>query len=797
MLKLYLDTETCGLHSIAVLIQYAINDGPIVLHDVWKKPVKDTLRLIEKFCECTVIAFNLSFDWYHICKLYTMWRLLPEDWIPEDHIEEIVMKEEEAMDGPCLKPVSCLDLLMYSRKQPYQSLMARKPIRIKRIPIQIVGDVRETLEEKVKFDDIYFAKRADKTAPKWKILDILDKSGRVDPCFQDIELKFRPSMGLKYITEFIVGLKPKHYFEDVEIDKKYHPYELGYAPFANAVAHAPDWQAFDITGKYLGLAWPALVKEHINHWANSEPAREYARDDVEYLRKLEEFFQYPEPGDDDSILTCMVAAVRWHGFTLDHAQIDLLMQKALVKITESPINVNKPRVVREYLLEMLDDVEMIISFIAESTKRANLEKVATWTIDKEEQCTKCQGKGCLRCNNTGRLTPGKHPVAVRAQEILSIKFAHKEIDLYTKLKRAKKFHPTFDVSGTLSGRMSGSGSGGLNAQGIKHTKEVRKLFKLLWGDYLLCGGDFDSFEVTLGDVVYDDENLHASLLRGEKLHALLAMQFHPGVTYEEVLATDGKDPDFYMEGKRGVFGMFYGGDHTTWERKIGIPEHIAKQAEEWIFSRHPGILKSRNDVKKDFCSMTQPGGIGKRIFWVDPKEYVETLLGDKRYFTLENKTCKALFELASHAPPTWKTFKVKVMRRTRLQTPQGAAASALFSAAFQLQAACMRAANNHLIQSLGARITKTVQRRIWDLQPAGVKDWIVCPMNYHDEVECVTHRDYAYPLAETVKDAVESYRELVPLIGMKWCLTMDNWADKGHGAKIMHVSHRGVNWIDA
>ena len=31
-----------------VLIQYAIEDGPITLHEVWRRPIGETLDLIEK-----------------------------------------------------------------------------------------------------------------------------------------------------------------------------------------------------------------------------------------------------------------------------------------------------------------------------------------------------------------------------------------------------------------------------------------------------------------------------------------------------------------------------------------------------------------------------------------------------------------------------------------------------------------------------------------------------------------------------------------------------------------------------
>ena len=67
-------------------------------------------------------------------------------------------------------------------------------------------------------------------------------------------------------------------------------------------------------------------------------------------------------------------------------------------------------------------------------------------------------------------------------EILDVKIAAKEVELYEKLLLAGKFHASFVVIGTLSSRMAGAD--GLNPQGIKHTKEVRQMFPLSWGDNL-------------------------------------------------------------------------------------------------------------------------------------------------------------------------------------------------------------------------------------------------------------------------------------------------------------------------
>src|SRR4029079_19641999 len=107
---------------------------------------------------------------------------------------------------------------------------------------------------------------------------------------------------------------------------------------------------------------------------------------------------------------------------------------------------------------------------------------------------------------------------------------------------------------------------------------------------------------------------------------------------------------------------------------------------------------------------------GSQVVWDEPADYIESFLGFKRYFTLENMICRALFDLARKPPKNWKDCKVKVVRRDKVQTAGGAVASALYGAAFQSQAANMRAAANHEIQSPGGQITKDVQRRIWNLQ---------------------------------------------------------------------------------
>ena len=77
-----------------VLLQYALEDGPITLYDIWNEPIQKTLDLIESWLGYCIVGFNCAFDWFHIVKIYTTFRLCPPDWIPRDHIDEIAILEK-------------------------------------------------------------------------------------------------------------------------------------------------------------------------------------------------------------------------------------------------------------------------------------------------------------------------------------------------------------------------------------------------------------------------------------------------------------------------------------------------------------------------------------------------------------------------------------------------------------------------------------------------------------------------------------------------------------------------------
>lgn len=740
---IFLDSETCGLHGMPVLLQYAENAGAVQLWDIWRKPVGATLDLVQWIASEPVCGFNLTFDWFHLCKLYTIWSLLPRSDLPV--IREVAAAEKYGRDGPCLKPESACDLMLHAKRGKYQSLMKRDPIRIRKIPTVLADALALELQQRVTFPGIYHA--------QWKVFPHKVAG------FSDVVLTFDAKSGLKYLVKHALGREPRH-FAEIEVPKKFQLRDknLGYAP--------------------CGLEWPGLIQHHIDHWATNEAARDYATDDVVYTRELYDHFDRPEPGDDDSTLACAIAAIRWRGYLVDVAGIKGLLDQAQRRLATAPINVNRPKEVRAYIGACLDDMEMLT--IEESTSKEQLRKILKWTIDYEEICTKCYGRpdGCLRCGNTGRLAPGPHPAIARVKEIQAIKRAVKDIDYCKKFVQAERFHASFKIVGTRSGRMSGGD--GLNAQAIPRTKDFRSKFPLAWPGYVLSGGDFDAYEVTIAEAICKCPGLRTALTSGYKVHAYFGSQMF-GKSMEEVVATEGMEPDLYTLGKQCFLGLIYDATKWTLQNKNDVDPDVAERAEEQFGPAFPGVMARREQVRDRFVTIQHNG---PAIYWArDPDDSIETILGYPRSFELENRVAKQLFELARRPPKHWMESEQRVLRSPTkgMQKVGWAVTSAVYGAAKSLQQANARAAANHEIQSVGAEFTKHLQRRIWDLQPTGVHDMLVAPMNGHDELMCPCRPHMVDPVAAVVRETVEGFRPQIPLIGMTWFRRLESWAGKKGG----------------
>jgi hypothetical protein len=637
----------------------------------------------------------------------------------------------------------------------------QKDIVIRKVPKILADLLVEELVSKVEIPSIYFAKS--KVGYHWLVQKLSKITGRElgqsddeeDPDWVNLRLSFNPSAALKVIIEMITGKKPPS-IDDLRPLPKVE--EHGWFP------------------TYGG--WTYVARHHIHDWTYDTERLKYASDDVKYLRIVREYLGNPLAGDNDCQLAWAVGAMFWRGFTVDLVAAKAQLAKMKEKVSNCPVNVNAPKQVLHYLQESCSEMEKLVLC---NTKKETLQSIVEdWGEDNPELCK-------------------------RITFIQEARRAYREIDLLEKLLVAKKMHVNFKISGTKTNRAAGgsegfvSKGGSINPQGIKKGNDIRSIFTLAREDEELDGGDFDAFEVSIAEAEYNDPGLREVLLSGQKIHGLFAEEIykvdceqnpdkyksHPTpLTYDYILSfSKSNENDFtgwYGRGKKGVFAFMYGGQALKISQCMLVTEEIAYEGIQNLSHRFPGIKRSQEIIYEDFAALRQPEGPGTQVMWKDPKCYVESFLGFRRYFDLEFRIVRVLFDMANDLPDSLVDAgkRLKVKRRERIQTGQGAVRSALYGAAFGLQSAVMRAAANHKIQSPGGDITKYTQAKIWEVQPHGCGQWLVMPMNIHDEIETPCHPSVAEKVEKAVYSSIEHFREKVPLIGMSWKRNMKNWGEK-------------------
>jgi hypothetical protein len=806
MSKIFFDTETCGLHGPIVLLQYAVDDGPVTLYEPWREPVWRTLELIDWIMANTIVGFNLTFDHFHMCQMYTTLTLYADQY-PNDcddwpDPEKYANLEPLARDLGCLKPAGASDVYLTAKKTKYQSLMDRKDIIIRKVPGRIAKVVADELNKRVPFKPIYFARK--KTpGPVWTIQECKRSEG-----FCNIVCRFKPSSRLKALAKDALNLEDDPVLlKDIAMEPWQYPIELGYAPFALALRnYAKVFGPWEGTNKKFFTpgdwyhAWPSVISHHIGYWRFFDRARDYAKNDVEYTRQLYYHFGV-EPNDDDSVLACLVGAVRWKGFAIDTGAIEDLKREAIASRAKIPTD---PAGTRRYITAVCSPTEAIC--LSESTAKDVLEEIVKW---RSAECEWCGGEGCELCP--------PHDASIRAKEVLDARHADKRIQLYNKLLVAGRLHASMQIIGTKSTRMSGDND--LNVHAINKIKKVRKSFPLAFPPYQLNGGDFDAFEVAIAAAHYNDPLLYRDLQaivacpfcngtghelwqdsqkpkenqdgsfvscdkcngsgkEKQKIHAIFGTFVFPGKTYVDIRKSAGTEDDMYTRAKSGLFTWLYAGTEYSFEKRLGIPKDHAKNGLEAFGRAYPEIGKKRDAVMIDYRPVTQPDGTGTAVLWHEHKDSVKTLLGFTRYFILEYEVVRALYDLATNPPKEWQDVKGVVVRRNFAQSLAGATQSAIYGALFALQNHIARAAINHPIQGTGAEITKNVERELWEIQPVGYHEWIVIPLNVHDEIMSAVHPDYIDPVTTIINRTVSKHRALVPLLKFDWHKGMTTWADK-------------------
>lgn len=816
MRKVFLDTETIGLHGVIVKLQWQFEDDPAVsMIDVWLEKVSRSIELIEEFVRSHVIAHNLRFDWFHLSKWYNMCL-----WVLEHHgdvrpidvpIDDMVEAEWQSQFGLCLKPAGASCTLLHSQQGELQTLMNRKAITVKRQPIELRELMLAELEKlTAHLPPILFARRADPHAPRWSWSVIKDEdTGIVVPDFVDLKLVFKPSNALKAICEFKLGYKPKFKSASVvDVPKeKAVPEEfasLGYMPFARLAGYE---------------MWPNYVETYVDHWANNKDANQYAHDDIPLLRMLYEHLGSPE-ADHYGSMACQIASTRLHGFEVNIEKVkeNLADQKILEAL--APINVGSPLQVRKYIAEAMDDIEALA--VARSANKEILEGlIQEYVCDEEEEC--CD-TGCARCDTDhaalifgydledlklskpkkaedildwenliertedhitrlkeappGIIPEGRMPVIARAREILRTREATKRIQVYDKLIQCQgRMYPSFNPIGAKSGRLSGAEK--FNYQAIGKEELMRSVFKMHDGKNVLSMGDYDSLEIVLAVIVYGDDDLMRDVSSGKSLHALMASELYD-MTYDQVMSTKGTKNDLYGNGKTVVYALLYGSTIAGIAYKLTLPANVVQKAYDNFVKKYPGVAEARKRLSKMFTAISQPGGRGTEVYYKKPQTSIESMFGFTRDFSIEFDLVKILFDFANDIPNEWKKIPGKSVRYGEdAKEYWRHASSGLFGAATNsIQSGVIRAALNHIIQSTGNHLTVGLQCAVWGIQPVGIHPFKLNLMSVHDELCVVSDENLVDTVRDVVYTCIEEQRVKVPLLSMGWLSNADSWAGK-------------------
>lgn len=816
------DTETCGFAGVPVTIQWQKDDGVVNLHHIWLEPVGDTMDLIEKFIDGRIVCHNMRFDFFHLSKIYNMFRWARQQGYvnagqtPLQNQSPSFWSEAEwqSQFGPCLKPKAAICTQLQAYKGEYQSfLMDSKPVWVRRVPIGMVEPLRNHLEQRTDLPWILFAKRKDPDAPKWSSSVCHDLDGEIDPRFKDLKLSFSPSATLKHLAAFLCGHNVEHKFEDIAYAQM--PAELGYAPFAKLLSSEErDW---DYDGK---KCWPALLEEHIAHWKDDKKAIEYAEDDIVMLDKVYRYHGSPEY-DEDGIIACQIASVRLRGFAFNMDGVREQHRVSTKIVGLARLNVDSPKQVLGFVAQGLDSMEQMIladgcgqEVIDAIKEKYTFEKCQPCTCQDDEEledtvtyvdgvCQRCEGRHevgpngnvCGTCNGAKKDSDGNKcadcggvgqeeaclPVVDRVRHIELVRKHRKRVQLFDKLILAKRAYPDFNPIGTKSGRMSGSG--GLNFQGIDNEDVVRSLFTLADPGLILSAGDYSSQELAIAATVMQDEELMTDMSSGKSLHGLFAAELFE-CSYEEIMVNKGEENSRYGRGKSAVFLTLYGGTFQTLAKKAGVSVEQAERAYNKMVQKYPQMGSTRKAITDRFSAIRQSAD-GKMEYRPILKPYIESVFGFRRYFHTEYQIQKMIWDVVRDLPPEWQKIKVKVQRDRknpeRLQTISGAISSALYGTCFSIQNQIIRAANNHVIQSTGRTLTVGMQAAVWDIQPQGIQDYVLWLMSIHDELAVVSEASTTTALKSRISDKVDEQRETVPLTQIEWFTDNDSWAEKSGG----------------
>lgn len=170
--------------------------------------------------------------------------------------------------------------------------------------------------------------------------------------------------------------------------------------------------------------------------------------------------------------------------------------------------------------------------------------------------------------------------------------------LIAKADPALRVHPSFNVTGTVSGRMSSNNPNYQNMprlmeEEVAHSPwlqgvDIRRAFVADEG-HIFVDADYVSMEMVVCAALSQDENMARLLNEGRDLHchtARYAFKVGFDLSDEEFKK---RYKDYRQKAKIVNFAMIYGGTEYTLQRNFGFTKAEAKAAVQGYFEGFPGV----------------------------------------------------------------------------------------------------------------------------------------------------------------------------------------------------------------
>ena len=206
----------------------------------------------------------------------------------------------------------------------------------------------------------------------------------------------------------------------------------------------------------------------------------------------------------------------------------------------------------------------------------------------------------------------EHPIASKILDFRELqKLKSTYVDALPALisKKDGRIHTSYNQAVAATGRLSSTNP---NLQNIPirtaKGREIRKAFVPRNKDFILMAADYSQIELRIMAAFAKDESMIEAFKNGRDIHAATASKIFK-VLIEDV------DDDMRRKAKTANFGIIYGISAFGLSQRLGIPRREATDIIDTYFTEFSAVKTYMDKVIND----------------AREKEYVETILGRKRY----------------------------------------------------------------------------------------------------------------------------------------------------------------------